>query len=85
MLALLHQSVTKNQMTKIFVVIENVQLRHKQILQQKYFGHLIYGSWSPTDVTKQTIKVKKKLLLLTFLASSSDVTSFWHALTFDRI
>ena len=76
MVALLHQSVTKNQMTKIFVVIEDLQLRHKQILQQRYFGHLIYGSWSSTDVTKWAIKVKKKLLLQTFLVSSSDVTSF---------
>ena len=76
MLALLHQSVTKNQMTKIFVGIEDLQLRHKQILQQRYFGYLIYGSWSPTDVTKWAIKVKKKLLLQTFLVSSSDVTSF---------
>ena len=44
--------VTKNQMTKIFVVTENLQLPQKQILQQRYFGHFIYGSWSTTDVTK---------------------------------
>ena len=30
--SLLHQSVTKNQMTKIYVVTENVQLRHKQMM-----------------------------------------------------
>ena len=67
-------------MTKIFVVIEILQLRHKQILQQRYFGHLIYGSWSPTDVTKQTLKIKKEIFIANILASSSDVTSFWHAL-----
>ena len=54
MLALLHQSVTKNQMTKIFVVFEyHLQLQHE--LQQRYFGRLIYGSWSPSDVTKRAM------------------------------